>query len=75
MKIDAQEGHLRAHLFCMVWCEEEKYEENLVTFRYLILRNYWGDFFQFGMQGCVYGLTKIYKFDRNQSNSFRAMID
>ena len=27
VKIDAQEGCLCAHLFCMVWCEgEEKYE-------------------------------------------------
>ena len=33
MMIDAQEGCLRAHLFCMVWCEEvEKYEENPATF-------------------------------------------
>ena len=36
MKIDAQEDCLRAHLFCMVWCEEEKYEENLATFRYVL---------------------------------------
>ena len=30
--------------------------------------------FKFGMQGCVYSQTKIYKFDRNRPNSFRAMI-
>ena len=30
--------------------------------------------FKLGMQGCVYGQTKIYKFDRNQLNSFRATI-
>ena len=30
--------------------------------------------FKFDMQGCEYGPTKIYKFDRNRPNSFRAMI-
>ena len=35
VKIDAQGGCLHAHLFCMVWCKEEKYLQNLVTFRYL----------------------------------------
>ena len=29
---------------------------------------------KFDMQGHVYGLTKIYKFDRNRPNSFGAMI-
>ena len=49
MKIDAREGCLRVRLFCMVWCEEEEEEEdeeNPAIFRYLYLRNYWGDFFQ-----------------------------
>ena len=34
VKIDAQEGCLRAHLFCMVCCEEgeEKYEKLLGRF-------------------------------------------
>ena len=41
VKIDAQEGCLRAHLFCI-----KKYVENPATFRYLYLRNYGGDFFQ-----------------------------
>ena len=30
--------------------------------------------FKLGMQGRVYGPTKIYKFDRNRPNSFRATI-
>ena len=30
--------------------------------------------FKFDMQGREYGPTKIYKLDRNQPNSFRAMI-
>ena len=30
--------------------------------------------FKFDMQGHVYGPTKIYKFDRNRPNSFRATI-
>ena len=30
--------------------------------------------FKFDMQGREYGPTKIYKFDRNRPNSFRATI-
>ena len=30
--------------------------------------------FKFDMQGCVYGLIKMYKFDRNRPNSFRVTI-
>ena len=36
-----------AHICCVyVWCEEEKYEENLISFRDLYLENYWGYSFQ-----------------------------
>ena len=70
VKIDAREGCLHAHLFCMVWCEEEDIE-NLASLRYLYLR---GDFYQtWYARSCIWSI-KIYKFDRNLPNSFIATI-
>ena len=43
-----------------IWCEEEKYEENLATFRY-ISETTGAISFKFGMQGRVNGPTIIYK--------------
>ena len=78
VKIDAREGCLHATYF--VWCgaKKKKKKKNRNKFQRLsgiyISETTGVISFKLGIQGRVYGLTKIYKFDRNRPNSFRATI-
>ena len=60
-----------------VWCGVKK-KKNRNKFRRLsgtyISETTGATSLKFDMQGREYGLTKIYKFDRNRPNSFRATI-
>ena len=63
-----------------VWCGAKKKKKNKKTnkiwqFSGTYISETTGAIsFKFDMQGREYGLTKIYIFDRNQPNSFRATI-
>ena len=58
MKINTQEG--RTYFVC----KKEKYEEIWQLSGTYISETTEAISFKLGMQGCVYGPTKIYKFDR-----------
>ena len=58
-----------------VWCGAKKNRNKFRRFSGTYISETTGAIsFKFDMQGREYGPTKIYKFDRNRPNSFRATI-
>ena len=58
-----------------VWCGAKKKTNKIWQFSGTYISETTGAIsFKFDMQGHEYGPTKIYKFDRNRPNSFRATI-
>ena len=57
-----------------VWCDAKKTNKIQLFSGTYISETTGAISFKYNMQGRVYDPTKIYKFDRNQPNNFRAMI-